>query len=255
MTGRGKLIAGPTLILMGVLLLAGHSVHWQTFGVVWLFLFLGLGVALLALYAQGSRHPSILSGGVLVTLLAFHLLALRWGWVSFDSSWPFFLLAPGIALLAVASSDRGNKDALTPAIVLIAAAVFCYLFTLGIFALLFRLALGVVRFSVKYVLPIILIGWGVWLLLDRRADDVATATGAVPPAPDAPEKIEVDEIVVEDPVTGEQEVVITVSETVEPFEEAEFEDEVGDAEASAEVLDEVENVDEPSDDDSGPRFT
>jgi hypothetical protein len=198
MTGRGKLIAGPTLILMGILLLVGHSVHWQTFGVLWLFLLLGAGVATLVLYGQGRRHPSVLSGGVLVTLLSLHLLALRWEWVSFESTWPFFLLAPGLALLAVASSDRGNRDALTPAIVLIGASVFCYLFTLGIFALLFRLLLGVVRFGVKYLLPILLIGWGIWLLLERRSQEPGLAAEGVAPAPEAPVKIEIEEVEVEE---------------------------------------------------------
>jgi len=211
MTGRGKLVAGPTLILMGILLLAGHSVHWQTFGVLWLFLFLAAGIVLLALYVQGRRHPSILAGGVLVTLLALHLMALRWDWVSFERSWPFFLLAPGLALLAVASSDRGNKDALTPAIVLIGTAVFCYLFTLGIFALFLRLLLGVVRFAVKYLLPVLLIGWGVWLLLDRRRSEVTVEGSFVAPAPEVPVKVEVEveempieeaQVEVEDPVPG-----------------------------------------------------
>ena len=226
MTGRGKLVAGPTLILMGVLLLVGHSVHWQTFGVLWLILCLAAGVVLLALYVQGRRHPSILAGGVLVTLLALHLMALRLDWVSFERSWPFFLLAPGLALLAVASSDRGNKDALTPAIVLIGIAVFCYLFTLGIFALFLRLLLGLVRFAVKYLLPVMLVGWGVWLLLDRRRGEITMEGPVVAPAPEVPVKVEVD---------------IEMEEM--PIEEAQIESE-----------DTAPPVD-PEDSSSGPRFT
>lgn len=250
MTGRGRLVAGPTLILMGILLLAGHSVHWETFGVLWLFLGLAAGVVQLGLFAQGRRHPSILAGGVLLTLLALHLLALRWGWVSFDSSWPFFLLAPGLALLAVASSDRGNRDALTPAIVLIGMAVFCYLFTLGIFALILRVMLGLVKFAVKYILPILLIVWGIWLLLDRRRAETTAEVSDVAPAPVAPVKVEVQ---------------VEFEETPEPVvevEDAEYEetpppvsDEPGEgveAEEGVETSDELKDPDEGS---PGPRFT
>lgn len=260
MTGRGKLVAGPTLILMGVLLLAGHSVHWQTFGVLWLFLFLAAGLVLLGLYAQGRRHPSILAGGVLVTLLALHLLSLRWGWVSFERTWPFFLLAPGLALLAVASSDRGNKDALSPAIVLIGMAVFCYLFTLGIFALILKILLGLVRFAVKYLLPVVLIGWGVWLVLDRRRQSVADENAGVAPAPEV--SVKVEEYSVEDPVTGENERITVVHEAVEPeesVEEAEITEVERPEEGGFETPDTVpENSElerDRGDDSPGPRFT
>jgi hypothetical protein len=196
MSGRGKLVTGPILIVIGILLLIGHAIQWNAFSLLWLVLFLAVGLVLLVLYSRGRRQASVLSGGVLVTLLALHFFMLRLGWVNFGASWPFLLLAPGLALLAVAASDRQNKDALGPAITLISIAVICYLFTLGILAGLVRLLLGILRFLVRYLLPLGLIVWGVMMLIERQPEkrgEEEASPATVPPAPGGMDDAEVAE--------------------------------------------------------------
>ncbi len=224
MKTHSKLVTGPILILMGVLLLVGQSIHWHAFSFLWLLVLLAAGVVMLVLYGQGRRHPALLSAGVLVTLLSLHFFALRWGWVQFNSSWPFFLLAPGLAFLSVAAADRQNKDALAPAITLISISVICYLFTLGILAWILRVIISVLRVIVRYLLPLGLMAWGVLLLVERRDErEFEGEIGGVPPAPSSPDDgtassaeptpdsepaatvtVEVEEVVeVEEPSTAE----------------------------------------------------
>ncbi len=186
MSGRGKLITGPILILIGILLLVGHSIHWHAFSLLWLFLLFAVGVGLLAWFSRGRREAAILSAGVLITLLALHFFMLRIGWVGFKSSWPFFLLSPGLALLSVAASDRQNKDALGPAITLISISIVCYLFTLGILAGFVKLVLSILRFLVRYLLPLGLIAWGGLMLVERRGEKAPPPEFEPEPVPAAP---------------------------------------------------------------------
>ncbi len=233
MSGRGKLITGPILIVIGILLLVGHSIRWQAFSVFWLLLLFAAGVALLVVFSRGRREAAVLSGGVLITLLALHFFMLRIGWVGFRASWPFFLLAPGLALLSVAASDRQNKDALGPAITLISISVICYLFTLGILAGIVKLLLGILRFLVRYLLPLGLIAWGILMLVERRAERGSASDELKPePVPVAP----VEKVEPADPLEDQE---------VEEAEEVE----------DAEVVDESDESDEyGSDEEPGPKY-
>jgi len=223
MKGQRKLVTGPILILVGVLLLLGQSIHWHAFSFFWLLALLAGGVVLLVVYVQGRRHPAFLSAGVLVTLLTLHFFALRWGWVDFNSSWPFFLLAPGLAFLAVAAADRQNKDALAPAITLISIAVICYFFTLGILAWILRFILGILRFLVRYLLPLGLVAWGILQLVERREESYLAADSeedSVPPAPGVTETVQVEEVEAE---VGEMEIEDAVESAEAQVEEVETE--------------------------------
>jgi hypothetical protein len=230
MSGRGKLITGPILILIGILLLVGHSIRWQAFSLLWLFVLFAVGVGLLAWFSRGRREAAILSAGVLITLLALHFFMLRIGWVGFKSSWPFFLLSPGLALLSVAASDRQNKDALGPAITLISISVVCYLFTLGILAGFVKLVLSILRFLVRYLLPLGLIAWGGLMLVERRGEKAPPPEFAPEPVPAAP---------VETVRTSEMGGV----EEADEFEEVE----------EAEVIDDADIAED--DEEAGPRFS
>ncbi len=256
MKTHSKLVTGPILILAGILLLLGQSIHWRAFSFLWLVLLLAAGVVMLVLYIQGRKHPALLSAGVLVTLLSLHFFALRWGWVHFDSSWPFFLLAPGLAFLAVAAADRQNKDALAPAITLISIAVLCYLFTLGILAWILRLIIGILRFLVRYLLPLGLIAWGILLLVERREErQLGASAEEVPPAPDASPSGDDGSTPTEhrsDPaedaggtaIAGEVEVAAEV-EIIEEAEVVEEEEPAGGAKEPEPTPDGSEELDEP----------
>ena len=170
MARRGRSIAGPILIALGLLMLL-VQVGFSSMALVWILAILGVGIVLLAFYSQGRKHPAVLAGGVWLVLLGIHLLFIRLDWVSLSKSLPFFVMAPGAALLAVAASDRHNKDALTPAIILLGLSVLGFCWTLGVFSLILDVVIWIIKMIFKYVLPLALIAWGAWVVFRGRGEE------------------------------------------------------------------------------------
>jgi len=255
MSWQGRSIAGPVLIVLGLLMILGQF-GLEGIGLFWIIMLLVAGLAALAAYSQGRRHPAVLAAGVWLSLLALHLLTVKIGWVSLSKSAPFFVMAPGLALLAVAAADRTNKDALTPAGALIGISLLGFAWTLGIISFLLRLIFRVIEVVLRYVLPLALMVWGGWMVFGRRQTSDATPPeyGFVPgPDPDVPEKIEplgsapvvdpgVDEVDVEEIAEADQfeeleELADTEKDRVTPPDDAVIEEITDDPEEDARKTD------------------
>ena len=152
-------------------------------------------------------------------MLAIHLLAIRFGWVDEQVSRPFFVMAPGLGLLAVAASDRTNKDALTPAGILLGISILGFLWTLGIIGFFFDLLVGLIKFIFRIVLPIALVALGGWMTLGRKESSEPIPESAFP------EKIE-PEVEMGAASAGAASAGIASGDVVDADVEAVFESEV-----------------------------
>src|SRR5512134_3961800 len=98
---RSKL--GPLLVAAGFLMLLAQ-LGLPGLGRLWPLLLLALGGGLLMLYlrGEGSGDEALLFYGLLGLLMGVFFQLVAWRWIGLARHWPFFLLAPGLALGAVA---------------------------------------------------------------------------------------------------------------------------------------------------------
>lgn len=123
---RAKKALGILLVVLGaLLLLVNLGFLWFGWGVVWpLFPFVA-GVLMMKLYAS-QRRPSLLFGGLVLIQLGLFFFVFTVGavdWGSMSLLWPFLILIPGIALVAVAATGDESASTLIVGLSAVAAAV------------------------------------------------------------------------------------------------------------------------------------
>jgi len=237
-------IVGITLVVIGLLILLGQM-GVDFFGWVWPVLLCVIGGALLwSWYTRGDDSGKVFSG-VLLVLLALFFLFMRRGDADMIRHWPFFVLAPGIALLVMSRIDRSRRDASVPGWIAIGAALVLYFFTSGLFMGLVGFLFGLIGMVLRLLVPLALIGLGAWMIMNYRQRAQSAAAGQAPPMPEKYEPapgIEEAEYEEDDEELTELDTsvgpipVVRVEATVEVEEEAEFE-----------PVDEEPTADEPVD--------
>lgn len=224
MARRSGTVMGPLLIVVGLLMLL-PQVGFPGIGFLWPMLILAVGVGLLLRFFQTRDDSGFAFTGALLALLGIFFQLYQWFDFSMGDHWPFFVMAPGLAMLTMAALDSHRRDAFVPAGVLIGLALIFYLFASGFFHQLFRGLYALLRFIVRIGVPVGLVALGAWLLFGRRrglgqenaafpekVEPKGPATWA-PAAPMPRAAEEPAEASVEEPTT-----------TVEPEEDAGFEE-------------------------------
>ena len=170
---------GITLVVIGLLILLGQM-GVAFLGWIWPVLLGVIGAGLLwSWYTQGHDSSKVF-GGVLLVLLALFFLFMRREHVDMFRHWPFFVLAPGIALLVMARVDRSRRDASVPGWIAIGAALVLYFFTSGLFAGLMGFIFGLIGLVLRLLVPLALIGLGGWIIMNYRQGGADAAAGPVP---------------------------------------------------------------------------
>jgi hypothetical protein len=235
MARRSGTVMGPLLIVVGLLMLL-PQVGFPGIGFLWPMLVLAVGVGLLLRYFQTHDDSGFAFTGALLVLLGAFFQLYRWFDFPMGDHWPFFVLAPGLAMLTMATLDRHRRDALVPAGVLIGLSLIFYLFASGFFHQLFRGLVALLRFIVRIGVPVGLIALGAWLLFGRRRGLGQENLGF-------PEKVEPKGAADWAPVTTVAAAVDETPETLEPDELQAEEHDVGPDESE---------VEEPRVDDTEP---
>jgi hypothetical protein len=229
-------IVGITLVVIGLLILLGQM-GVDFFGWVWPVLLCVIGGALLwSWYTRGDDSGKVFSG-VLLVLLALFFLFMRRGDADMVRHWPFFVLAPGIALLVMSRIDRSRRDASVPGWIAIGAALVLYFFTSGLFMGLMGFLFGLIGMVLRLLVPLALIGLGAWMIMNyrQRGRDGSASGGSSAPVPEKhePEPI-IEDAEYEEAGDDEDDYteldtsvgpipVVRVEATVEVEEDAEFE--------------------------------
>ena len=227
-------IVGITLVVIGLLILLGQM-GVDFFGWVWPVLLCVIGGALLwSWYTRGDDSGKVFSG-VLLVLLALFFLFMRRGDADMIRHWPFFVLAPGIALLVMSRIDRSRRDASVPGWIAIGAALALYFFTSGLFMGLMGFLFGLIGMVLRLLVPLALIGLGGWMIMNYRQRARSGSAQAGEAAP-MPEKYEPSAVIEEAVYEDEEDddvteldtsvgpiPVVRVEEVEDVEEEAEFE--------------------------------
>ena len=172
-------IVGITLVVMGLLILLGHM-GVDFFGWLWPILLGAIGGGLLwSWYTRGDDSGKVFSG-VLLVLLAFFFLFLRRDHVDMIRHWPFFVLAPGIALLVMSRVDRSRRDASVPGWIAIGAAAVLYFFTSGLFMGLVGFIFGLIGLVLRLLVPLALIALGGWMIMNQRQQRAVAGRNPMP---------------------------------------------------------------------------
>ena len=123
---KGKKALGIFLIALGAFfLLLNSGLLWFGWGVVWPLFPLLAGVLVMRFYAV-SRRPGELLLGLVLTQLGLFFFVFTVGavpWSAMSMLWPFLILVPGMACLAVAVTGRQRVSALIVGLVAIAVSV------------------------------------------------------------------------------------------------------------------------------------
>jgi hypothetical protein len=175
-------IVGITLVVIGLLILIGQM-GVTFFSWLWPILLFVIGGALLWSWYTRSDDSGKAFSGVLLVLLALFFLFMRRGDADMIRHWPFFVLAPGIALLVMSRVDRSRRDASVPGWIAIGAALALYFFTSGLFMGLMGFLFGLIGMILRLLVPLALIGLGGWMIMNYR-QRAQTASGPSAPLPE-----------------------------------------------------------------------
>lgn len=224
---HGNRILGTALVAIGLLMLLSEM-GITGLGWLWPTILLVIGIAMLfGYYRDRDDSGKVFTASTLV-LLAFFFLLSHQGTLESSRHWPFFILAPGIGLLAMARVDAQRRDAMVPGWIMVAVAAVGYFFSLGIFSRLIGLLFGLLGLVLKVAVPVGLIGLGGWLLFSHRRSferGSAFPEKVEPAAEGARPGSEVDEDYEDDAEEfGAAADLPPVDSTGEP-EDAEYEDE------------------------------
>jgi hypothetical protein len=233
-SGGGK-IAGPALIIVGLLMLLGQM-GMPAFGTLWPLILLAIGVGMILRYRQGGEDSGLVFSGTLLILLTVIFLSDRWGWFGLGRHWPSFVGAVGLAFLVMARVDSKRRDAMVPGFICLGVALVFYFFSLGYFVKLLRFLFDIIGTLLKVVIPLGLIGFGGWMLFHDRQEEASEK-------PDFPEKVTPRGPEPEDVASAEPAADGAVAEVSEPAaiaepEDAEFEEVDEEPPSDAEVEEE-----------------
>jgi hypothetical protein len=261
MNGGGK-IAGPALILVGLLMLLGQ-LGMPVFGVLWPLILLAIGVGMILRYRQGGEDSGLVFSGVLLILLTVLLLGARADLLSLGRHWPAFLAAVGVSFLAMAQVDSKRRDAMVPGWICLGLAAVLYFFSLGLFARLIEFLVRVIGTLLKVIIPLALMAFGGWLIFHDRQEQSGESGPSFPEkvSPEAPETetsaAETGPMATPSPEDdvedAEYEAVAEDEPTDEPVEEPEKQ-RISEEPTDEPVEEPVEEpADEPEEDDDEPR--
>lgn len=191
-SGGGK-IAGPALIIVGLLMLLGQM-GMPAFGVLWPLILLAIGVGMILRYRQGGEDSGLVFSGSLLIMLTVIFLAAQGDAIDLGRHWPAFPAAVGIAFLIMARIDDKRRDAMVPGWICLGAALVLYFFSLGYFVKLLGLVFSLLGTLLKVIIPLGLIGFGGWMLFHERQESAARDSSDIPekvsPQPPTPEGAE-----------------------------------------------------------------
>ncbi|MGE6573357.1 hypothetical protein ACQKFM_00415 [Paenibacillus xylanexedens] len=154
---RNEKAIGLFIVAAGIIILLGK---FGVFGFIgrnfWPLLILLPGIALHALYyARISPSWSLVPAGILTVYGVLFSITNTWGAGLMSRLWPAFLLGIAIGLLEYGMAERRRPEYVLPAaLILGAVSIILFGFTL--------LQTGII-----YVLAVLLILGGVWLLLGQ----------------------------------------------------------------------------------------
>lgn len=151
-SGRGASIGmSLALIIAGAILIAGHYIDFLSISNLWpLFMLIPAFALLFSFVFHPKGSNGALVPAVILTVLSVYFLTLNYtSWELTARTWPVFILAPGLGLLAQALFG-GQKQLFPPAFIIITISV---------------VAAGLMNRS-EFILPVIFILIGLIILIN-----------------------------------------------------------------------------------------
>jgi hypothetical protein len=149
---KGKLFSGIALIIMGILFLISNF-EWIPFTFFWPVFVLIPGLVFGFAFLKDRKSYGFLMPFSVLTIISIVFFACEiFGWRNMQDLWPVFLIAPGCGFFLMYYFGEKEKALLYPATIL---SFLGLLFLSG-------------KDAEIYVLPIILIGIGLWFLVFKK---------------------------------------------------------------------------------------
>ncbi|APB70463.1 hypothetical protein C5G87_18045 [Paenibacillus peoriae] len=156
-SGKERMV-GVGIVAVGLIILLGKLGTFSFLGRnLWPLLFLIPGIVLHAMYMKRKVSPfMLLPAGILSVYGFLFLLCNIWGWHLMAYLWPLLLLGVAIGLWQYAINDISlSRNVYTGGVILGLISVFLLVITL-------------LRTGIIYVIAVLLIGAGIWLVLNNR---------------------------------------------------------------------------------------
>ncbi|WP_348623115.1 hypothetical protein ABFT51_18325 [Paenibacillus peoriae] len=156
-SGKERMI-GVGIVAVGLIILLGKLGAFSFLGRnFWPLLFLIPGIVLHAMYMKRKVSPfMLLPAGILSVYGFLFLLCNIWGWNLMAYLWPLLLLGVAIGLWEYAINDISlSRNVYTGGVIL------------GLVSVLL-LVITSLRTGIIYVIAVLLIGAGIWLVLNNR---------------------------------------------------------------------------------------
>jgi hypothetical protein len=149
---KGKLISGSAMIVLGILFLLSNF-EWIPSTFFWPIFVLVPGLGFGYAFLKDRKSYGFLMPFSILTIISIIFFVCEFfGWRNMQDLWPFFLIAPGCGFFLMYFFGEREKALLFPALILT--------------------FLGVIFLGGKdadiYLLPIILIGIGLWFLIFKK---------------------------------------------------------------------------------------
>lgn len=155
-SGKERLI-GIAIVAAGLIILLGKLGVFAFLGqAFWPLLILAPGIVLHILYMSRLLPAyTLIPAGILTVYGVLFFLCNTWGWGLMTYLWPFLLLGVAVGLLEYAVSEVQRPR--------LAFALGIWSGALSIIFLIFTL----LQTSISYILAVLLIAGGLWLILRR----------------------------------------------------------------------------------------
>ncbi|AHM67011.1 hypothetical protein ACT3XG_16400 [Paenibacillus polymyxa] len=157
-SGKERMI-GVGIVAVGLIILLGKLGTFSFLGRnLWPLLILIPGIVLHAMYMMRKVSPfMLLPAGILSVYGFLFFLCNTWGWHLMVYLWPMFLLGVAIGLWEYAINDISlSRNVYTGSVLLGLISVLLLIITL--------LSTGIM-----YIIAVLLIGAGIWLVINNRS--------------------------------------------------------------------------------------
>lgn len=155
-SGKERMI-GVGIVAVGLIILLGKLGAFSFLGrTFWPLLILIPGIVLHAMYIMRKVSPfMLLPAGILTVYGLLFSLCNTWGWHLMAYLWPLLLLGVAIGLWEYAINDLS-----------LSRIVYTWSVIVGLVSLLL-LMISLLRTSIIYIIAVLLIGAGIWLVLNN----------------------------------------------------------------------------------------
>jgi hypothetical protein len=158
MNSRKERMIGVGIVAAGLIILFGKLGAFSFLGrTFWPLLILIPGIILHAMYMMRKVSPFMLLPAGILTVYGFLFsLCNTWGWHLMAYLWPLLLLGVAIGLWEYAINDLSlSRNVYTGGVILGLVSVIL-------------LMISLLRTGIIYIIAVLLIGVGIWLLLNNR---------------------------------------------------------------------------------------